>query len=472
MEILKSVGRVSRTGGLIFILVSAVTGSLVCTGAASAQSLTTLTSFNVNNGAYSRAGLIADANGNLFGTTYSGGAYGYGTVYEITNSSGVYNGTPIILASFDFSHGANPFAGLIADANGNLLGTTSSGGAYGYGTVFEITNNSGVYGGTPIVLASFDSSDGAFPFAGLLADANGNLFGTTSSGGAYGNGTVFEITNNSGVYGGTPIALASFNGSDGAFPVAGLIADANGNLFGTTYIGGAYGYGTVFEITNSSGVYADTPIALASFDNSDGAYPYDSLIADAHGNLFGTTNSGGAYGDGTVFEITNSSGVYASTPTPLASFNGSDGGHPYAGLIADADGNLFGTTYAGGAYGYGTVFEIANSSGVYAPPVALVSFNGSDGALPYAGLIADAKGNLFGTTLSGGAEGFGSVFEVTGSGFVPPKKFAGTPGAANCTGLSVSAMAHTYGGTAHAAAALGYASVKDLQSAVASYCGS
>ena len=416
MEILKSVGRVSRTGGLIFILVSAVVGSLVCASAASAQTLTALTSLDVSVGAFSRGGLIADANGNLFGTTYLGGANGYGTVFEITNSAGVYSSTPI-------------------------------------------------------TVASFDSNDGAYPFAGLVADAHGNLFGTTALGGANGLGTVFEIANNSGVYADTPTPLASFSGSDGANPYASLIVDANGNLFGTTSSGGAYGYGEVFEIVNSSGGYIGTPKTLASFDNNHGASPYDGLIADANGNLFGTTYSGGADGVGTVFEITNSSGVYDSTPITLASFTGIDGARPYAGLIADADGNLFGTTYSGGAYGSGTVFEIANTSGGYAgTPAIVASFDSSDGALPYAGLIADARGNLFGTTVSGGAEGLGTVFEVTGSGFVPPKQFAGTPGASSCVGLSISTLAHTYGGAAPAAAALGYASVKDLQRAVASYC--
>jgi uncharacterized repeat protein (TIGR03803 family) len=156
----------------------------------------------------------------------------------------------------------------------------------------------------------------------------------------------------------------------------------------------------------------------------------------------------------------------------LVSFNYSNGYAPFANLIADARGNLFGTTYSGGEYGYGTVFEIVNNSGVYAStPITLASFNGSNGQYSQSSLIADANGNLFGTTLYGGEYGYGTVFELTGSGFAPPKKFDGTPGAKNCVGQSISAMAKTYGGTAHAATALGYASVKDLQSAVAGYCG-
>jgi uncharacterized repeat protein (TIGR03803 family) len=174
-----------------------------------------------------------------------------------------------------------------------------------------------------------------------------------------------------------------------------------------------------------------------------------------------------------VFEIVKTSTGYASTPTTLASFPGTsvEGVTPYASLIADGNGNLFGATYGGGAPGYGTVFEIAKTSSGYAStPTTLVSFNNNDGANPFAGLIADGNGNLFGTTINGGASGYGTVFEITNSGFVPPKKFAGTPGTANCIGGSVSAMAQTYGGLAYAASTLGYNSVSALLSAVSSYC--
>ena len=463
---LKTNSRVSRIGGLILILL----GAFAWGSAASAQTLTTLTSFSVGNGAYPTdyGSLIADANGNLFGTTLGGGGSGYGTVFEIVKSGGVYAGTPTTLVSFNFSNGAYPYAGLMADANGSLFGTTYGGGTSGDGTVFEIVNTGGLY--TLTTLVSFNSSDGANPRAGLIADANGDLFGTTESGGS-GNGTVFEIVKTSGAYSSTPATLVSFNGNDGAFPFGGLIADANGNLLGTTEAGGGSGDGTVFEIVNTGGLYTLT--TLVNFNSSDGANPLAGLIADANGNLFGTTSAGGS-GYGTVFEIVKTSGGYASTPTTLASFDSVDGANPLAGLIADANGNLFGTTDLGGATGYGTVFEIVKTSGGYAStPSTLVSFNLTDGAVPLGGLIADANGNLFGTTELGGGSGYGygTVFEVTGSGFVPPKKFAGAPGSANCTGASISILAQAYGGVAHAAPALGYASVSALQTAVASYCG-
>jgi uncharacterized repeat protein (TIGR03803 family) len=457
--------------------------------AASAQTLITLTSFDGVNGAQPGYGsLIADANGDLFGTTYQGGAASAGTVFEIVNTGGVYAGTPTTLVSFDGGNdGWGPANGLIADANGDLFGTTEYGGTSGgNGTVFEIVNSGGVYAGIPTTLVSFNGNDGVSVISSLIADANGNLFGTAEYGGTSmvpgsgGDGTVFEILKTSSGYASTPTTLVNFNGNDGMTPFAGLIADANGNLFGTTAgDAGMTSYGTVFEIAKTSTGYASTPTILVSFNGNDGSHAFAGLIADANGNLFGTTANGGASGLGTVFEIVKTSSGYASTPTTLVSFNGYDGALPDGGLIADANGSLFGTTAAGGASsfglasGFGTVFEIVNTSSGYAStPTTLVSFNGgSDGLEPIAGLIADASGNLFGTTYRGGASSAGTVFEVTGSGFVPPRQFAGMPGSANCTGTSISTLAHTYGGIAHAASALGYASVTALESAVANYCG-
>jgi uncharacterized repeat protein (TIGR03803 family) len=246
----------------------------------------------------------------------------------------------------------------------------------------------------------------------------------------------------------------------------------NGNLFGTTFFGGANNFGTVFEIANTAQGYASTPITLVSFNGSDGANPSGSLILDVNGNLFGTTNFGGANNLGTVFEIAKTAQGYASTPTTLVSFNGSDGQNPGAGVILDVNGNVFGTTLSGGAQGVGgTVFEIAKTAQGYAStPTTLINFcslpNCADGSEPV-GLIADAKGNLFSTTESGGANNRGTVFEVTGSGFVI---FAGTPGKPNCFGQSVSALAWQYGGLNAAAAALGYPSVRALQKAILEFC--
>jgi hypothetical protein len=471
MKFLQTDTKVSRrSGGLQLIALGVLAGSLL--SSASAQTLTTLVNFNNTDGGFPDAGLIADANGNLFGTTVGGGVTGYGTVFELAKTSTGYAAAPTTLVSFNSTDGANPYAGLIADANGNLFGTTSSGGVSGNGTVFELAKTSTGYAVTPTTLVNFNSTDGASPSAGLITDANGNLFGTTAYGGMSGVGTVFEIAKTSTGYAATPTTLVNFNSTDGANPHAGLIADANGNLFGTTSGGGGYGSGTVFELAKTSTGYAAVPTTLVSFNYTDGAYPYAGLIADANGNLFGTTRSGGVSGNGTVFELAKTSTGYAAAPTTLVSFNYTDGTSPFAGLIADANGNLFGTTSGGGGYGSGTVFELAKTSTGYAvTPTTLVNFNSTDGAAPYAGLIADANGNLFGTTLGGGVTGAGTVFEVAGSGFVPPVKFAGVPGKANCRGVTISTLAEAYGGLPYAATALGYASVAGLQNVVATYCG-
>jgi uncharacterized repeat protein (TIGR03803 family) len=414
-----------RRGRLAAMLSAALIAVAGFSSGAAAQMLTTLYTFTGgSDGGNPYAGLIADAAGNLYGTTYGsvnggGGPSRYGTVFELTPS-----GTFTVLYSFTGgSDGANPRAGLIADAAGSLYGTTISGGVscgelpHGCGTVFQLTPS-----GTLNVLHSFTGSDGSQPFAALVADAAGNLYGTTYGGGATascdppnGCGTVFKLAPS-----GILTVLYSFTGSsDGAYPFGALVADAAGNLYGTTTLGGATascnppsGCGTVFELVASGSL--TVLHSFTGFFGSDGSSPYAGLIADATGKLYGTTFGGGAYGHGTVFELAPS-GIL----TVLYSFTGdSDGAYPYASLIADATGNLYGMTGSGGAYGYGTVFELA-PSGIL---TVLYSFTGdSDGAYPYAGLIADwVAGNLYGTTTLGGATascnppyGCGTVFQLT-----------------------------------------------------------
>jgi uncharacterized repeat protein (TIGR03803 family) len=470
----------------------------VAPGQSRAANLMPLYSFcalpNCADGGHPIAALLADANGNLFGTTFVGGTNGGGTVFEIPKTDGGYATTPTILVSFcalpKCADGANPAGALIADANGNLFGTTVNGGANnafgnGGGTVFEIAKTRSGYATTPTTLVSFcalpNCADGLNPGAALILDANGNLFGTTIEGGSNAvnpGGTVFEIPKTYRGYATTPTTLVSFcalpNCADGSSPQAALILDANGNLFGTTAFGGANvgdsnPGGTVFEIPKTHRGYATTPTILVNFNFADGAEPQAALILDAYGNLFGTTASGGANVGGTVFEIPKTHRGYATTPTILVNFNGADGAGPHAALIADGNGNLFGTTASGGASESGTVFEIPKTHRGYATtPTILVNFN--DGDQPEAALIADGNGNLLGTTALGGANLEGTVFEITDSGFVVPPKFAGMPGKPNCIGKSISAMARQYGGLNNAAAVLGYPSVQALQKAVLEFC--
>jgi hypothetical protein len=245
----------------------------------------------------------------------------------------------------------------------------------------------------------------------VVMDAQGNLFGTTQIGGTNGLGSVFEIANTSTGYASTATVLASFNGTDGDAPTGPLLFGASGDLIGSTGEGGP-GYsrfttedGTVFEIANTSTGYASVPTTVVSFNGSNGMFPVGGLIADSAGDLLGVTE------DATVFEVVNTSSGYASSP---ASF-GSAGEFAQAGLTADSAGDLFGTTSEGGTNSAGNVFEIANTPSGYATPATLVSFNGGTGKYPQSGLIVDAAGDLFGITESGGVNGDGAVFEIVNS---------------------------------------------------------
>ncbi|MGA7384143.1 MAG: choice-of-anchor tandem repeat GloVer-containing protein [Methylocella sp.] len=407
--------------------------------ASAAPTETVLHSFTggVGDGIFPFAGLIADSAGNLYGTTNQGGGsecngLGCGVVFKLSPG-----GSETVLHSFcslpGCRGGANPVSGLIADRAGDLYGTTPGGGAANDGVVFKLSP-----GGTETVLYSFcgkpGCSDGAGPGAGLIADRHGNLYGTTGGGGGsgcggVGCGVVFKLS--------PPIlpatkwtetVLHTFAGSDGAGP-GGLIADSKGNLYGTTSYGGASDGGVVFKLAPNG-----TETVLYSFCSlpscSDGALPLGGLIADRAGNLYGTTYEGGgsecSYPGpgfcGVVFKLSP-----GGTETVLHSFAGGDDGElPEAGLIADASGNLYGTTMGGGATGCpppgcGVVFKLS-PGGTETVLHAFCSLPGcGDGAYPTAGLIADSAGNLYGTASGDDPSRMGGVvFKLAGTGFVAP----------------------------------------------------
>ena len=379
--------------------------------------LTTLVSFNGSDGRYPGAGFVMDRKGNLFGTTFYGGGSGDGTVFEVAKTASGFDTSPITLANITGSVGGQPQPILYLDAAGNIFGATHIGG--GVGAVYEIAKTSGGYADTPTLLASFSGANGANPDSGVIADATGNLFGTTSAGGAHNNGVVYEIAKTGSGWSGSPTTLFNFDGTSGALPNGGLLIDAAGNLFGAAILGGTSNKGVVFEIPLTATGYAPNPTVLVSFDGTNGDQPL-SILADTNGNLFGITEYGGTFNDGTVFEIPKTALGYASSPVTLVNFNGTNGALPCGGLTIDAAGNLFGNTLNGGASGFGTIFKIANSLAGYATtPTTLWNFDTAGQANPKSGLTADAMGNLFGGTPSGGAFGNGSVFEITNTGFVP-----------------------------------------------------
>jgi uncharacterized repeat protein (TIGR03803 family) len=372
---------------------------------------------NDNDGLNPYAGLIFDRSGNLYGTTEYGGAQGYGIVFELTRGADG-NWTEKVLHSFGKAQdGAIPLAGVVFGANGHLYGTTYAGGSEGAGAVFELTPSAkGTW--TEKVLHSFgENQDGVFPEAGLIFDENGNLYGTTTLGGTYNDGTVFELTRSAdGNW--TEKVLHSFtpNGHDALYPEATLIFDGIGNLYGTTYGGGTYGNGTVFELTSGASEPRTVRVLHSfKFNGKDGFVPEAGLIFDPTGNLYGTTTEGGTYDNGTVFELTpNTNQTWTEKVLHSFDHNIPGGAIPLSGLAFDDIGNLYGTAYVGGAYGFGTAFELTpNADGNWTEKV-LHSFNPGvhDGLSPSAGLILDASGHLYGTTLVGGTYGDGTVFEV------------------------------------------------------------
>ncbi len=400
---------------------------LILAPPAQAQTETVLYNFGsqAGDGNIPEAGVIFDTNGNLYGTTGSAGAHGSGTVFELTAG-----GSEKVLYSFgsQSGDGKEPYAGVILDNAGNLYGTTSYGGtyacsnAYVCGTVFELTA-----AGAEKVLHSFGNpygyygakGDGTDPLAGLILDSAGNLYGTTAYGGdlecaGYGCGTVFKLTpkgKEKSVYKEKVLYRFGRSKGDGNNPYAGLIFDNDGNLYGTTFDGGYYGYGTVFELTA-----AGKEKVLYSFGRykGDGLHPQSALIFDHAGNLYSTTTYGGAYGYGTVFELTAD-----GTEKILYSFGSQagDAEFPLGNLIFDSYGNLYGSAYFGGAYYAGAAFELTAAG----TETVLYSFGSetNDVIYPYGGVIFDTNGNLYGTTAFGGdlaceaPYGCGTVFKLT-----------------------------------------------------------
>ena len=337
------------------------------------------------------AGMVA-LNGTLYGTTYNGGKYEFGVLFKVSTS-----GTEHVLHTFgggSKNDGSAPYGALI-NVHGTLYGTTYYGGKApaDYGTVYKASA-----AGVEHIVCSFTSSQGEFPYAGVVA-LNGTLYGADYQGGKKNYGSVYACSTSGKVK-----VLHSFTLSpDGAYPYAPPAA-LGSTLYGTTYQGGTtqktYGYGIVYKVT-PSGTYH----VLHKFAGypKDGANPYAGLLA-LSGKLYGTTAGGGAYSSGTVYEITSSGAEHV-----LYSFKGgSDGAGPKAGVIA-VKGTLYGTTSSGGANGQGTVYKVTTSG----KEQVLHSFTGvaPDGAEPIGGLVY-LNGELYGTTFYGGKNGDGIVFKI------------------------------------------------------------
>ncbi|HEX8814327.1 MAG TPA: choice-of-anchor tandem repeat GloVer-containing protein [Terriglobales bacterium] len=373
---------------------------------------TILYSFTGDDGSLPYPALILDGNGNLYGTTIYGGSEGAGTVFELSPSKGKW--TEKVLLSFDGgSGGANPDGPVVFDGKGNLYGTTFQGGAGGAGVVFELSPTKN--GWTETVLHSFSGPDGADSEAAVVFDAKGNLYGTTTYGGTYGDGAVFELTPSNGKW--TEKVLHSFNpsGTDALFPEAAVIVTSKGTLYGTTYGGGSNGAGAVFELSpGSGGSWTEKVLHSFNLNGTDGIQPEAPLVMDAKGNLYGTTPAGGNDDAGTIFRLTGN-GKGAWNEKILYSAHPSGGSGLFAPLTFDASGDLYTSTVGGGAYTYGAVLELKPANGGAWTETLLHSFDPAtgDGLQSTSGVVFDQNGNMYGTTEDGGTTGSGVVFEIS-----------------------------------------------------------
>lgn len=377
---------------------------LGATLSAHAQTFQVLHSFGFGvDGSYPTGNLIEDSAGIFYGTTFHGGTFGMGTVFSMDST-----GKERVLYSFTGgSDGSYPWSGLVLDSAGNLYGTATYGAAFNAGTVFRLSKN-----GKFTTLYTFTGgADGANPRAGLVRDAAGNLYGATPNGGdnslaCYGFtgcGVVFEVDPH-----GNETTLHTFTmGTDGGFPYSTLTMDAAGNLYGTTEYGGASGSGIVFKIDPTGN---ETILhSFAWYNGVDGGIPIGGVVLDAGGNVYGTTSLGGSptacrtFGCGIVFELSpsgNESILYDFNDPP-------DAGDCWGTLVRDAEGNLYGTSYAAGKYTYGALFKV-DASG---KEKVMHNFTGgSDGAYVTAPLFRDGSGNLYGTASLGGQAEGGTLF--------------------------------------------------------------
>jgi uncharacterized repeat protein (TIGR03803 family) len=383
--------------------------------------------FGGSDGASPQAGLTVDDRGNLYGTSVRGGDGGGGTVFKMVHQGSGWLFTPLF--SFDLrssSNGIDPQAAVVIGPNGSLYGTTEIGGvdgqgceSYGCGVVYNLrpparATASALGLWTETVLYRFTGNpDGAHPEAAIVFDQAGNIYGTTLQGGSSGWGTAYELLPADG--GWSARVLYSFtNGNDGGYLTGSLIFDHAGKLYGLASSGGPYGNGTVFQLSPSGSFWTESTLYGFPGQGQNGVGPTGGLIFDASGNLYGGTSSGGSNDGGTAFELTpqpNGSWTYRVLYNFI--FSGTTTPGPLCSLTMDTAGNLYGTTFGDGAYGFGSVFKLTPSGGSWTYTDLHDFTGGDDGRYPAGSVIFDQAGNLYGTTTGGGTFGYGVVFEIT-----------------------------------------------------------
>jgi uncharacterized repeat protein (TIGR03803 family) len=386
--------------------------------AASAQTINVIYSFaGDEDGEYTDTDLVIDSAGNLYGTSVLGGDFGSGTVFQLAPSD--YGWTHTVLYSFTGgTDGGEPYKGVTLDAQGNIYGTTVTGGTGscegGCGVAYKLTNSGGSWNQTIIHYFS-GGNDGSGPGAGLTIDDHGNLYGVTPTGGANGLGVIYGLHLDASGNWRFKVIHTFTGGTDGATGSAGRLLLHAGHLYGVATAGGRYGKGTAFELTPSQAGEWTLKTIYAFRGQPDAGFPYGGLLLGTLGHLYGTTYYDGANNLGSVYELfRTATGTWRERV--LYSFQGgSDGQNSISNLVSDAAGNLYGTTSEGGAScSCGTIFKLTRGAGGTWTESVVHSFAGPpDAAFPYNGMVADAAGNFYGATVHGGTDGEGAIYEFT-----------------------------------------------------------
>ena len=358
---------------------------------------------------------ISDAKGNLYAATAAGGTYGAGTVFMLTPA-----GKETILYEFkgqSNGDGTGPHGHLTFDAKGNIYGTTQGGGTNGTGTVYKLSPKTGG-GWTEKVIYTFSAAgaDGTGPSAGMTIAADGTMYSTTPDGGAFGAGTVFSLKKTS--TGWKQTVIQNLNGSsNGGYPYEGLMMDAAGNLYGAAPTGGASGQGVIYRLSRTKKGWADKVLHSFTNANGDGSGLYwIDLISDTSGNIYGATSFGGTNGTGMVWELVFSATKKSYSERILYEFGASgsgDGNNPYGGLAMDSAGNLYGTTLYGGTSNIGTSYKLTKDGTTWKETILHTFAGANDGAQSTGNPYIDAKGRVWGMTETGGTSDLGVVYRIT-----------------------------------------------------------
>ena len=372
-------------------------------------------SFEEDEGEYADTDLETDSAGNIYGTTVLGGDFGSGTVFQLSHTGNSWVHT--VLYSFTGgADGGEPYKGVTLDGEGNLYGTAVTGGSGicegGCGVAYKLTNSGGTWTQT-VIHAFTGEDDGSGPGARVTVDGAGNVYGMAPTGGAYGLGTIYKIRQGQNGAWVLKVIHAFTGGADGATGSAGRMILRHGDLYGAATTGGTYGSGVVFELTPTQVGEWDFRTIYSFRGQPDGSFPYGALLLDASGNIYGTTYYGGANNIGAVYQLTpRTNGEWREKV--LYSFQGgTDGNSPISNLVFDTARNLYGTTSEGGL-GTGTIFKLSPVGGGHWMETVVHMFQGPpDGAFSYNGMVVDPFGNFYGATVHGGVDDDGSIYKFT-----------------------------------------------------------